>query len=618
MSFQTLTIRARLLWLTLGLVVPLVLVGFFNLWEYRQASLAQLNESVERQAKLAATAFEQRIEAQRQTLETIAILASNNESRVALTEYLNSIVKTRPNWLDVQIVGANGEVLLAQSYKNLDLQAISAAEFKQEVIRKDSLVIVTEQSANEKLRLLSLALPTAGGGFVVARIDGASVSDVFENLNLPPDNIIAVFDSNNRLIYRSRVSPEQMSLDMSETPLLSALRERREGTIEVESPYDKIRRVYGLARIEPANAVVAVGVPSRTLYEPARRRFFYQFFFSLLVTALAIAAAYSIALGIARPMRDLTSAARLFGAGDLSARAEIVGGGSIRELGTTFNQMAQKISQREEELKTLDRLKSEFVSSVSHELRTPLTTIKTLTRVLQRNKISAAEREEFLETIAVECDRQIDFVQNLLDLSRIESGAYKISLAAADVVKILREAVEAHAKTAISRHLNLKFNESENDLPPALTDAGALRQIVSSLIENAIKYTPEAGEITLAANKKDNRIVVEVTDTGCGIQSRDVPHVFEKFYRGRPLDAPHRTAETGDDFFAECAAVNETAGIGLGLYLAHNLVTQIGGEISVESPASEKRGGAKFAIRLPLAEREKKPDNNEIDSKNKS
>ncbi len=78
MKFQSLTIRARLLWLTFGLAAPLALIGFFNLWEFRQASLAQLNESVERQAQLAATAFEQRIEAQRQTLQTIAVLAANN------------------------------------------------------------------------------------------------------------------------------------------------------------------------------------------------------------------------------------------------------------------------------------------------------------------------------------------------------------------------------------------------------------------------------------------------------------------------------------------------------------------------------------------------------------
>ena len=150
------------------------------------------------------------------------------------------------------------------------------------------------------------------------------------------------------------------------------------------------------------------------------------------------------------------------------------------------------------------------------------------------------------------------------------------------------------------RRLKLNLNLLENDLPPALTDAGALRRIVSSLIENAMKYTTENGEIVVAASEKDERIIVEITDSGCGIQPQDLPHIFEKFYRGRPLETAN---ETTDEAFAgedECATINETAGIGLGLYLVHNLVGQIGGEIVAESPANKTRRGAKFTVSLPI------------------
>lgn len=596
-----LSIRARLLCLALGLLIPLVLAGFFNLWGFWKASRTQIDESLKRQAELAATAFEQRILAYRQTLEAISILASNNESRLALQDYLDSIVKTRPNWLDIQIINQNGEVVLSQSKKNFNLSAISVQDLEREAERENSFVISTEQTAGDNLRILSLALPTGDGNFVVARIDGASVSDVFKKLEFPEDNILAVFDKNNRLLYRSRVSPEQMSLDVGETPLLAALNEKREEAIEIESPYDKIRRVYGLARVEAVNAVVIVGTPSQKLYEPAQRQFIRQMLFGLLVAALAIAAAYYLARSITRPLGILTAAARDFGAGDLTARAGIEGDGSIGELGTTFNQMAEEIAHREEELKALDRLKSEFVSSVSHELRTPLTTIKTLTRVLQTNKISQPEREEFLKTIALECDRQIDFVQTLLDLSRIESGAYKISLRPADVAGILAETVEAHRRAADSRRLNLKFIPPPSDLPLALTDAGALRRIVSSLIENAMKYTPENRKITVSAENKGERIAVQIIDNGCGIRAEDLPRIFEKFYRGQPLSLP-RAAETGGKFYreTECDAASEAAGVGLGLYLVHNLVEQTGGEIVAESPVTGKQSGTKFTVFLPV------------------
>ncbi len=201
--------------------MPLVLVGFFNLWEFREGSIAGVNESVARQAQLAATAFGQHIEAQRQTMQTISILAANNEGRIALTEYLNSIVETRPNWLDIQILSRDGEIVLAQSYNRLDLPAISFEALKNEVAGTNSFAVATEQTEDKKLRLLSLALSTANSGFVVARIDGASANSVFENLSLPQDHIIAVFDSNNRLIYRSRVSPEQISLDTNQRRFLS-------------------------------------------------------------------------------------------------------------------------------------------------------------------------------------------------------------------------------------------------------------------------------------------------------------------------------------------------------------------------------------------------------------
>lgn len=602
MRFQSLSIRARLLCLTLGLLIPLVLAGFFNLWNFWQVSRTQLDESLKRQAELAAAAFEQRILAYRQTMEMISILAGNNESRLALQDYLDSIVKTRPNWLDIQIVNADGETVLSQSNKSLNLQAVSVKELKDEAARENSFVISTEQSAGENLRMLSLALPIKDGNFIVARISGASVSEVFENLKLPEDNIIAVFDKNNRLLYRSRVSPEQMSLDVGETPLFAALKEKREGAIEVESPYDKIRRVYGLARIEATNSVVVVGVPSAKLYEPAREQFIRQMLFGLLVTFLAVAAAYWMARSITRPMRLLTQAARLFGAGNLTVRTEVNGGGTIGELGLTFNQMAEQITQREEELKALDRLKSEFVSSVSHELRTPLTTIKTLTRVLQSNKISKDEREEFLETIAVECDRQIDFVQTLLDLSRIESGAYKISLAETDVLKVLRESIEAQRRAADSRKLNLKFTAPPDDLPLALTDAGALRRIASSLIENAMKYTPEGGEVAVSASRKGERIAIEITDNGCGIRAEDLPRIFEKFYRGQPLETKNESDADGESAAdTDCVAASEAAGVGLGLYLVHNLVEQISGEIVAESPVEGKGKGTKFTVFLPIS-----------------
>lgn len=589
-----------MLWLALGLAIPLIAIGSINLWNFWQVSRQQLNQSLEQQARLAASAFEQRIMAHRQTLETIADMAADGESSFTIQDYLDSIVKTRPQWVDVQIVNGEGEVVLAQRNKAPNLSADSAKRIKDEAERENSFVVSTEESPDKTTSFLSLALPIANRNFVVARINGTSVSGVFEKLNLPDDDLIAVFDKNNRLLYRNRILPDQVSHEAGETPLFTALRERREGTLEVESPYDGVHRVYGLARVGLTDSVVAVGIPSRKLYEPARRQFFGQLFFGLLVALAAIVAAYLVARSITRPMQRLTEAARRFGAGDMATRAEVEEqGGTPRELAESFNQMAERIVRREEELKTLDRLKSEFVSNVSHELRTPLTTIKTLTRILQSDKPTEHERSDYLQTIAAECDRQIDFVQTLLDVSRIESGAYRVSLAAVDVVALLGECVEARSRAAITRGLRLRFQPPAEDGITASTDAQALRRVILSLLDNAVKYTPEGGEIDLSVRRQADKIVVEISDTGCGIVAKDLPRIFDRFFRGSPLAAqidPGGKAVTNED----CPPDNEAPGTGIGLYLASGLVNQIGGEIRVESPVGNTERGTRFTLLLPV------------------
>ncbi|MCC6329637.1 MAG: sensor histidine kinase [Acidobacteria bacterium] len=587
------SIRGRLLWLTIGLAVPLVLVGFFNLWEAWQASRAQLNQSIERQAELAATAFEQWIEAQTQTLRTVSTLAAN-DNKASLRDYLNSIIETRPHWLDVQIVDQTGKIELSQTVREKPLPIVSIESIRDEIKAKHSLVVISEQLSGQNLRLLSLAMPLADGRFILARIDGASASEVFHQLELPKEYIIAVFDPNYRLLYRSNVSPEQMSIDVSDTSLLSALGAKQTDTVEVESPYDKIKRIYGLARIEAVNCVVVVGVPSESLYAPAKAQYWRQLWIGSLIAVLAGALALLIARGIVLPMRELTSAARSFGHGDLSTRTDIRGSGPMREVAETFNQMAERIQLREEKLKELDNLKSEFVSSASHELRTPLTTIKALVRVLQSGNVSQAEREDYLKTIGDECDRQIEFVRNLLDLSRIESGAYKPNLGQLELSGFLQNLVDSLGRAANSRDLTLSLTLPDQTLPSVTTDADILRRVISSLIENSMKYTTAGGTVRVSAAAGQNSVSIAVEDSGCGIASEDLPYVFDKFYRGHP--APNGFAAAID--LDESVPPPDSGGMGLGLFLSRSLAEQIGAEITVESPIANGTG-SRFTFTMP-------------------
>ena len=241
------------------------------------------------------------------------------------------------------------------------------------------------------------------------------------------------------------------------------------------------------------------------------------------------------------------------------------------------------------EAEKANAVKDEFLAAVSHELRTPLTTIKTLTRVMQRRELAREEQSEYLKDIASECDRQIEFVQTLLDLSRIESGAYKIEYQPVDVIRLLGEIAEEFRGAIKARNLKLELILPDASVPVIITDSKALRQIVRSTIENAMKYTPEGGDIRISLESRNEQLVIFVADNGCGIAAADLPHIFDRFYRGRPL---------GNS--SEIEEFNETPGVGLGLFLVAALVNEIGAQISVVSPVPDTYNGTEFSISLPL------------------
>jgi signal transduction histidine kinase len=239
------------------------------------------------------------------------------------------------------------------------------------------------------------------------------------------------------------------------------------------------------------------------------------------------------------------------------------------------------------EAERANAVKDEFLAAVSHELRTPLTTIKTLTRVMQRRDPGEAERQEYLEDIASECDRQIDLVHNLLDLSRIKAVGVQIKQQRVDAAQVVR-ACEKIERAEADEHGHKLLVELPPELPLIRADHSALRRALCTVIENAIKYTPDGGSITLRAHHDGGDVVIEVEDTGRGIRPEDMPRIFDKFYRGHAAgDGTERLSDNEQ----------EVPGIGLGLHLARALVEGMDGSIEVRSRAG---AGSAFSLRLPV------------------
>lgn len=572
-------IRGKLLLLAAGIAVPLVLVGALDLRNMWRLSRAQLDDSVKQQVDLASVALERWLDDQKKALDAIAALAGDNDIRTpTIRENLENVLRTRPFWLDLRITNAAGTTLMSQPTRREILPNALSDYLVSEMRERNSWAVVTDRTVDEARPIVIIAVPIQKGGAVIARIDGAAINELFDSIELSPQVVISVVDSDGRILYRRRGSEASSEADVSWAPLSSVLTNERTNVVELTSPIDGVKRVYGMAHVRETGLVAMIGIPSSRLYEPARSRLIRYTLVGLIALLLAVVAALVIERSIVLPIRRLRATAQRLGGGDLTARAPRLGGGEIGDLGTAFNAMATQIAEREERLTELDRLKSEFVSNVSHELKTPLTTIKLLAHLLRRGDVTEEERLDHSETIAVECDRQIDFVGNLLDLSRIESGAYRLRKTRLDIRELIDSCVEVERHRAESLNLTLT-SKLPRGLSAVRGDHEALRRVIRGLIDNAIKYTPEGGQIKVSAQESTESIAINISDTGKGIAATDLPHVFEKFYRAG--------LETDDA---------SAPGVGLGLYLAQHIVGQLNGEISVASTAG---AGTTFTLRLP-------------------
>ena len=233
-------------------------------------------------------------------------------------------------------------------------------------------------------------------------------------------------------------------------------------------------------------------------------------------------------------------------------------------------------------LKEVERLKSKFVANVSHELRTPLTNIKTFIALLDKGRPD--KRERYMQVLHNEIDRLSRLIQDLLDLSRLEAETMPPQRNSNDLKKIIQQYYEVFAAKAENRHLNFKMILPET-LPPTSVKHEHLGQLLTNLLGNAFAYTPQGGDVIISAGQDegDQRplLWVRVTDTGAGISTNDLPHLFDRFYRG------------------QAALQYNSPGTGLGLPICREIVMRYGGTLEVDSTEGV---GSTFTAWLPIAE----------------
>jgi PAS domain S-box-containing protein len=229
----------------------------------------------------------------------------------------------------------------------------------------------------------------------------------------------------------------------------------------------------------------------------------------------------------------------------------------------------------------VEQVKSDFVSTVSHELRTPLTSIYGFAETLLRQDVmfGEEERQTFLRYIASESQRLTSIVDTLLNVARLDTGDLQVNLAETDVRDVVGQVLDTVSATEVDGH---RFVVELPEEPlAARADPEKLRQVCSILVENALRYSPDGGTVTVGAARRQDTVEVSVLDEGIGIPQSDQEQIFRKFYRGS--DAELRAG---------------AGGTGLGLFIARGLVTAMGGRIWVSSREGE---GSRFSFELPAA-----------------
>jgi signal transduction histidine kinase len=308
---------------------------------------------------------------------------------------------------------------------------------------------------------------------------------------------------------------------------------------------------------------LALSGPESEVLAPIQR---YQIpLVGILAATLVVLVGLAVLTGrsVIGPVRELIGAAHRIAAGDLTSRVPRAGGGELAQLARALEEMRVGLRDAELARQEVDRLKDEFVSSVSHELRTPLGYIKGYATTLLRRdaRWDQTTAREFLTIIDESSDQLEELVDHLLDMSRIAEGVLTVVPEPLDLRAVVGEVAQRAGSRSADHPIYVAI---DSDLPPVLGDHGRVLQVLGNLIDNAIKYSPDGGPVTISAEVAGDEVVVAVRDRGMGIPEEMLSAVFDRFQRGRHPE------------------VLKIRGVGLGLPICRGIVEAHGGSIWAE------------------------------------
>ena len=285
-----------------------------------------------------------------------------------------------------------------------------------------------------------------------------------------------------------------------------------------------------------------------------------------------------LASALTNRIHSLEQASRSLAAGQLSARVAVQGRDEIASLAAAFNQMATQLEAADQKQREVEQLRSDLIAWVGHDLQTPLASIRAILEALADGVVDdPVSVQRYLQTAQRDVRSLSLLIDDLFQMAQIDAGGLKLDLTPNSLSDLISDTLESFSALAGRQGVTLEGSVSP-EVDPVCMDAPRIGRVLNNLVGNAIRHTPAGGRVQLRARRNGPRVEVVVIDSGEGIRPEDIPHIFERFYRG------------------EKSRSRATGGAGLGLAIARGIVEAHGGEIKLEGNPS---GGTRFIFSIP-------------------
>ncbi|MDD5371767.1 MAG: HAMP domain-containing sensor histidine kinase, partial [Anaerolineaceae bacterium] len=285
----------------------------------------------------------------------------------------------------------------------------------------------------------------------------------------------------------------------------------------------------------------------------------------IFATGIASSVGYFLSEAMTNRIQQVQSAASRVAAGDLNTRVPVDGRDEMAVLATSFNEMVAQLQAAQAQQQELDVLRRDLVAWAGHDLRTPLTSIRAIIEALADGLVTDEDaRLRYLRTAQANVQSLSHLIDDLFEMAQVDAGGLQLNIEQGSIADLISDTLERFSAQAVRQGVTL-----EGSVAPGIDavhmDAQRIGRVLSNLVGNALRHTPEGGRITLSAERLGGSLSVSVKDTGEGIQPGDLPRVFDRFYRG------------------EKSRNRATGGSGLGLAIARGIIEAHGGSIGIES-----------------------------------